>query len=51
MIQISIHLSKDENSGPDWSGPVVQIAQKTQKMISLASVDQGRSEKGGGNIF
>ena len=51
MIPILMHLSKVENSGPDWSGPVVQVAPRTQKMISLASVDQVRSGKGGGDIF
>ena len=29
MIPISVHLSKVENTGPNWSGPVVQAVRKS----------------------
>ena len=51
MIPISMQLSKVKNSGPDWSGPVAQVASKNPKTISLAWVDQDSWEKGTGDIF
>ena len=41
MMPISIHLTKVENSGPDWSGQVVQVASGLQKLMQSARRDIG----------
>ena len=50
MMPISIHLTKVENSGPDWSGPVVQVASGLQKLMQSARRDIGDLKKDGGLI-
>ena len=39
MIPISIYKSKVENTGPNWSGPVAQVAFKVKKWIPFAKKD------------
>ena len=45
MMTISIHLTKVENSGPNWSGPVVHIASGLQKLMQSARRDIGDLKK------
>ena len=51
MNTISVHLSKAYNTGPDWSGPLVQVAPRLQKIIQPAKTGTDELEKGDGQIF
>ena len=50
MMPKSIHLTKVEKSGPDWSGPVVHVASGLQKLMQSARRDIGDLKKDGGLI-